>query len=75
LPFLRSSKAFLSSDAVEIEAWAREAAALNKKAFEDLKNGNEKAAGPMIAFIMKKSGGQANPGTANEILKKIASER
>jgi len=64
-----------TSDAVEIEAWAREAAALNKKAFEDLKNGNEKAAGPMIAFIMKKSGGQANPGTANEILKKIASER
>ncbi len=60
-----------SSDTSEIEAWVKEAIEGNKKAFEDFKNGNEKASGPIVGFVMKKSRGKANPQIVNEILKKL----
>ncbi|HAF96254.1 MAG: glutaminyl-tRNA synthase (glutamine-hydrolyzing) subunit B [Elusimicrobia bacterium GWC2_51_8] len=59
------------SDSVQIEAWAREAIAANPDAAKDFKNGNEKALGPIVGMVMKKSGGKANPRLANEAIKKI----
>lgn len=60
-----------SSDTGEIEAWVKEAVAANKSAFEDFKKGNEKASGPIVGFVMKKSRGKANPQIVNEILRKL----
>ncbi len=60
-----------SSDTEEIEAWVREAVAANPEAFSDFKAGNEKACGPIVGFVMKKSKGKANPRIVADILKKI----
>lgn len=60
-----------SSDSGEIETWVKEAVEINKKAFEDFKNGNEKASGPIVGFVMKKSRGKANPQIVNEVLKRL----
>ncbi|MFZ2125616.1 MAG: Asp-tRNA(Asn)/Glu-tRNA(Gln) amidotransferase subunit GatB [Candidatus Saccharimonadales bacterium] len=39
------------------------------KAVEDLRNGNEKVIGYLVGQVMKKSGGKANPGIAQKIIK------
>ncbi|NLI10926.1 MAG: Asp-tRNA(Asn)/Glu-tRNA(Gln) amidotransferase subunit GatB [Elusimicrobia bacterium] len=60
-----------SGDIGEIEEWVKEAVSANPEAFTDFKNGNEKASGPIVGFVMKKSKGKANPKIVGEILKKI----
>ncbi len=42
---------------------------LSKKAVDDLKNGNEKVIGFLVGQVMKKSGGKANPGLVQKIIK------
>lgn len=61
----------LVSDVAEIENWVKEAVNLNQKAFDDFKKGNEKATGPIIGYVMKKSKGKADPKVILEILKRI----
>lgn len=60
-----------SNDTSEIEDWVRQAIQANPKAFNDFKAGNDKACGPIVGFVMKKSKGKANPKIVNNILKKI----
>lgn len=59
------------SDSAQLEAWVKEAAAAQPKAAADYKAGNEKAAGPIVGFVMKKSRGKANPAVLNDIIKKV----
>jgi aspartyl-tRNA(Asn)/glutamyl-tRNA(Gln) amidotransferase subunit B len=58
------------SDDSAIEEMVQKAIDSNPKAIEDFKNGNEKALGAIVGFVMNESKGQANPGKVNEILKK-----
>ncbi|MFA5160738.1 MAG: Asp-tRNA(Asn)/Glu-tRNA(Gln) amidotransferase subunit GatB [Elusimicrobiales bacterium] len=59
------------SDASLLEAWAKEAIAANGKAAADFRAGNEKAAGALVGFVMKKSGGKANPAALNAMIRKL----
>ncbi|MGC9071047.1 MAG: Asp-tRNA(Asn)/Glu-tRNA(Gln) amidotransferase subunit GatB [Elusimicrobiales bacterium] len=59
------------TDRKEIENWVREAVLQNPKAFDDFKNGNDKASGPIVGYVMKKSRGKADPSLVVEILKSI----
>ncbi|MCX7641543.1 MAG: Asp-tRNA(Asn)/Glu-tRNA(Gln) amidotransferase subunit GatB [Elusimicrobiales bacterium] len=59
------------SDFSEIEKWVKEAISSHPKAFDDFKQGNEKASGPIVGYVMKKSGGKADPKIIIEIIKKI----
>jgi aspartyl-tRNA(Asn)/glutamyl-tRNA(Gln) amidotransferase subunit B len=58
------------SDDSAIEELVQQAIDANPKAIEDFTNGNEKALGAIVGFVMKESKGQANPAKVNEILKK-----
>lgn len=58
-------------DTSEIEKWVREAINSNPKAFDDFKKGNEKASGPIVGYVMKKTQGKADPKIVIDILKKI----
>lgn len=59
------------SDDSEIENLVRIAIDANQKAVDDFKAGNEKALGAIVGYVMKESGGQANPAKVNEILRKL----
>ncbi|MCK5583044.1 MAG: Asp-tRNA(Asn)/Glu-tRNA(Gln) amidotransferase GatCAB subunit B, partial [Elusimicrobiales bacterium] len=59
------------SDENQIREWAKEALNKNPKAIEDFKSGNEKAIGPIMGMIMKKSKGKANPKVASSIIKDL----
>lgn len=59
------------SDDSAIEAMVKKAIEANPKAIEDFKNGNQKAIGAIVGFVMKESKGQANPGKVNAILQKF----
>ncbi len=59
------------SDSGLIKEWALEAIAANPKAAEDFKKGNEKALGPIVGVIMKKSKGAANPAAASAMIKDL----
>lgn len=58
------------SDEGEINQIVKEVIAENAQAAEDVKNGEMKAIGFMVGQVMKKSQGKANPGLAQEIIKK-----
>lgn len=62
-----------TNDIFEIEKFVKEAIEFNKKAFEDFKKGQEKATGPIVGYVMKKSKGKANPKIVMDILKKLTS--
>ncbi len=59
------------SDENQIRQWAKEALDKNPKAIEDFKSGNEKAIGPVMGMIMKKSKGKANPKLTSSIIKDL----
>lgn len=42
----------------------------SNKAVEDLKNGNDKVIGFLVGQVMKKSGGKANPGLVQDLIRK-----
>ncbi|MGE4012680.1 MAG: Asp-tRNA(Asn)/Glu-tRNA(Gln) amidotransferase subunit GatB [Alphaproteobacteria bacterium] len=58
------------SDTGAIEAAIEAAMASNPKQVEQYKSGNQKVAGWFVGQVMKATGGKANPGVVNEILKK-----
>ena len=60
-----------TNDINEIENIIKKAISENPKAFEDFKNGNEKASGPIVGYVMKQTKGKANPQIVVEILKKL----
>ncbi len=57
------------SDEGQIKAWVEAALAANPKAAEDLRGGKERAAGSIVGAVMKMSGGKANPGVVNRLIK------
>lgn len=58
------------SDEGAIEKIVAEVLAENEKAVQDVKNGEMKAIGFLVGQVMAKSKGQANPGLAQQIIKK-----
>lgn len=58
------------SDEGAIEVIVSEVLAENEQAAEDVKNGEMKAIGFLVGQVMAKSKGQANPGLAQQIIKK-----
>jgi len=58
------------SDEGAIEKIVAEVLAENEKAAQDVKNGEMKAIGFLVGQVMAKSKGQANPGLAQQIIKK-----
>jgi aspartyl-tRNA(Asn)/glutamyl-tRNA(Gln) amidotransferase subunit B len=60
-----------TNDINEIENIIKKGISENPKAFEDFKNGNEKASGPIVGYVMKQTKGKANPQIVVEILKKL----
>ena len=61
------------SDTGSLEEFSKKAIEALPKAVEDVKNGNDKAIGALVGFVMKESKGQANPGAVNKILKELLS--
>ena len=58
------------TDTGEIEAMVDEVLANNPKQVEEYKAGKEKMLGFFVGQIMKQTGGKANPGQVNHLLKK-----
>jgi aspartyl-tRNA(Asn)/glutamyl-tRNA(Gln) amidotransferase subunit B len=58
------------SDEGEIDKIVAEVLAENAQAAEDVKNGETKAIGFLVGQVMKKSQGKANPGLAQQLIKK-----
>lgn len=58
------------SDESAIEEIVKQVIAENEKAAKDVKNGEMKAIGFLVGKVMAKSKGQANPGLAQQIIKK-----
>jgi aspartyl-tRNA(Asn)/glutamyl-tRNA(Gln) amidotransferase subunit B len=58
------------SDEDEIEKIVSEVLAENPKASQDVANGEMKAIGFLVGQVMKKSQGKANPGLAQQIIKR-----
>lgn len=59
------------SDTGALEEMAKKAIEALPQAAEDVRNGEMKAIGALVGFIMKESKGSANPKAVNEILKKL----
>ena len=58
------------TDSSAIEAMVDEVIANNPNQFEELKGGKDKMMGFFVGQVMKASGGKANPGQVNQIMKK-----
>ena len=59
------------SDESAVEKIVAEVLAENEKAADDVKNGEMKAIGFLVGQVMAKSKGQANPGLAQKLIKKL----
>jgi aspartyl-tRNA(Asn)/glutamyl-tRNA(Gln) amidotransferase subunit B len=62
------------SDASDIEKFVREAAAANPKAVADIISGKEKARRALVGYVMKETGGRANPKMVDELITKVLAE-
>ncbi len=56
------------SDKHELEQICKKAIEALPKAAEDIRNGNDKAIGALVGFVMKETKGQANPSKVNHLL-------
>lgn len=63
-----------NSDTGELEKFALEAMAANRKAVDQFKAGNDKAINALIGPIMKASKGKANPAMVLDTLKKLIAQ-
>jgi len=59
------------NDTGALKSLAKKAITALPQAAEDVKNGEMKAIGALVGFIMKESKGSANPKAVNEILKEL----
>jgi aspartyl-tRNA(Asn)/glutamyl-tRNA(Gln) amidotransferase subunit B len=62
------------SDATELEEIVRRAVEANPKAVADIRGGKEKARGAIVGFVMKETGGRANPKLVGELIDKVLAE-
>ncbi|WP_297526829.1 Asp-tRNA(Asn)/Glu-tRNA(Gln) amidotransferase subunit GatB [Thiohalobacter sp.] len=62
------------TDPAAIEAMIRDIMAANPKQVEQYRAGQEKLLGFFVGQVMKASGGKANPGAVNKLLRKLLSE-
>ncbi len=62
------------TDPAAIEALIREVMAANPKQVEQYRGGQEKLLGFFVGQVMKASGGKANPGEVNKLLKRLLGE-
>jgi len=62
------------SDAGELEALVREAAAANPRAAADVKAGKEKARAALVGYVMKQTKGRANPAVVDQLITTILRE-
>ncbi len=62
------------SDAAAIEELVREAAGANPKAVADVRGGKQKARRALVGYVMKKTGGRANPKVVDELITKVLAE-
>lgn len=65
------NRMLMLTDPTEVAALVREAAEANPEAVRQYAAGNEKAKQPLIGFVMKRSGGRADPAVLNEMMEKI----
>jgi aspartyl-tRNA(Asn)/glutamyl-tRNA(Gln) amidotransferase subunit B len=61
------------SDAGKLEEIVRRAVEANPKAVADIRGGKEKAKGAIVGFVMKETGGRANPKLVGELIDKVVS--
>jgi aspartyl-tRNA(Asn)/glutamyl-tRNA(Gln) amidotransferase subunit B len=61
------------SDPERLKVWAGAAIAEEPEAAQAIRNGNDRAMGPLVAALMRKSGGSANPRLAAETIKELLS--
>jgi aspartyl-tRNA(Asn)/glutamyl-tRNA(Gln) amidotransferase subunit B len=61
------------TDAGAIEAAARAVVEANPRQAEQYRAGNGKMLGFFVGQVMKATGGKANPGAVNEVLKRLLS--
>jgi len=59
-----------TNDSGALEAIVDQVLAANPKSIEEYKAGRDKALNALVGQVMKASGGKANPGQVNELLKK-----
>ena len=62
------------TDTSAIEKFVNDAIAANPSVVADYKSGNDRVFGFLVGQVMKLSGGKANPGLANDLLKKKLAE-
>lgn len=62
------------SDTSLITDLCQKAIEANPKAIEDFNNGNERALGALVGFVMKESKGQANPQLVNDTILELVSK-
>lgn len=63
----------MDNDEDALKATIEEIVAKNPQSVEDYKNGKDKAIGFLVGQTMKATGGKANPGAVNKILKELLS--
>jgi len=68
--FAKQHNLIQESDSGAMEAIVKKVIEENAKAAEDVKNGEMKAIGFLVGQVMKLSQGRANPGMAQELIKK-----
>lgn len=61
----------IDNDEDALKATIEEIVAKNPQSVEDYKNGKDKAIGFLVGQTMKATGGKANPGVVNKLLKEI----
>lgn len=61
----------MDNDEDALKATIEEIVAKNPQSVEDYKNGKDKAIGFLVGQTMKATGGKANPGAVNKLLKEI----
>ena len=61
----------MDNDEDALKATIEEIVAKNPQSVEDYKNGKDKAIGFLVGQTMKATGGKANPGVVNKLLKEI----
>ena len=64
----------MNSDEDGLKTVIEEVLAKNPQSVEDFKNGKDKAMGFLVGQTMKATGGKANPGVINKILKELLSK-
>lgn len=69
--YVREQGLNIVNDKMELRAAAEQVLKENPQSVKDYRNGKERALGFLVGQTMKATGGKANPGMVNEILKEL----